>query len=233
MALRDRYVAGTPEAERRVECRHYEPLPGSRRCKHYLDGGACARPDEFMCVEWLRANGHTVPAPAAAPVAAPAAAPVAASAAAPVLSAASTPVPDASVERDLLGQPLAPRLEKQRVAPAPAPAAVQAPASDVALVRHLTDEEITSFRALGVEVCLASEHCGEVWIVPEYTGRGDRRELRVDHAATLTAICAAFPGAKVVSFTPAVPAADGGGSTPSGASKAPEETRCPSAATRT
>ena len=30
----------------------------SRRCVHYLSNGGCARPDEFMCVEWLKANGH-------------------------------------------------------------------------------------------------------------------------------------------------------------------------------
>lgn len=44
-----------------IECPKYEPIPGSRRCRHYLDNGACARPDELMCVEWLKRNGHPVP----------------------------------------------------------------------------------------------------------------------------------------------------------------------------
>lgn len=44
-----------------IECPKYEPIPGSRRCRHYLDDGACARPDELMCVEWLKRNGHPVP----------------------------------------------------------------------------------------------------------------------------------------------------------------------------
>ena len=66
-------------------------------------------------------------------------------------------------------------------------------------MRNLTDEDIASFKALGVEVCIASEEIGEVWIVPEYTEQ-ERRELRIDHAATLTAVCATFPGAKVTSF---------------------------------
>ena len=49
------------------------------------------------------------------------------------------------------------------------------------------------------EVCLASDDVGEFWLVPEYTDK-ERQELSIDHAATLTAICAAFPGAKVTAF---------------------------------
>lgn len=84
--------------------------------------------------------------------------------------------------------------------PKPAPIAKVSTADrDAVLVRNLTDEDIASFKALGVEVCFASEGIGEVWIVPEYTEQ-ERREIRIDHAATLTAVCAAFPGAKVTSF---------------------------------
>ncbi|MBI5549078.1 MAG: hypothetical protein HY901_34775 [Deltaproteobacteria bacterium] len=39
-----------------VACGKYMPGTG-RSCLHYLPGGPCNRPDEFMCVEWLRANG--------------------------------------------------------------------------------------------------------------------------------------------------------------------------------
>ena len=39
----------------------YEPAAESRRCRSYQPNGVCGRPDEFMCVEWLRANGHHVP----------------------------------------------------------------------------------------------------------------------------------------------------------------------------
>jgi hypothetical protein len=45
-------------ARARVKCPHYEPLPGTSRCRSYYPNGACARPDELMCVEWLRANGY-------------------------------------------------------------------------------------------------------------------------------------------------------------------------------
>jgi len=37
-----------------ISCSKYVPGEG-RRCAHFLDG-PCARPDEFMCGEWLQAN---------------------------------------------------------------------------------------------------------------------------------------------------------------------------------
>ena len=128
----------------------------------------------------MRANGHAVPAP---------------------IEAKPQPA------RDLFGNPLPeepPSKKPETAAPPPPPKPTpiaEPPATDsgAVLVRNLTDEDIASFKALGVEVCLASEEIGEVWIVPEYTEQ-QRRELRIDHAATLTAVCAAFPGAKVTSF---------------------------------
>ena len=33
---------------------------GSRRCKYYVDGGACELPTQLMCVEWLIRN-HEMP----------------------------------------------------------------------------------------------------------------------------------------------------------------------------
>lgn len=129
-----------------ITCPKYEPNAGSRRCRHYLDNGGCARPDELMCVEWLKRNPN--PAPATPP---------------------AEPTPLTTTQ--------------------------------VLAVRTLTDEALESFRALGVEVCLTTDGAGPVWIVPEYTSR-ERRELRVDHAATLAALSSAFPGARVVSFGP-------------------------------
>lgn len=68
------------------------------------------------------------------------------------------------------------------------------------MVRNLSDEDIASFKALNVEVCLATEDCGQIWLVPEYTGRADRKEISARDAATLAAVCSAFPGARVTSF---------------------------------
>jgi hypothetical protein len=41
---------------------------------------------------------------------------------------------------------------------------------------------------------------GTLWLVPAYTGAKDRKELSYRDAATLTTICAAFPGAQVTTF---------------------------------
>ncbi len=63
----------------------------------------------------------------------------------------------------------------------------------------MREQDIVSFKALGLEVCLQDEQVGEVWLVPAYTGQ-DRVELSVEHAALLAAVCSAFPGASVASF---------------------------------
>lgn len=175
MSLKARLaVVDQPAAPATFTCPDYDAPPGLKRCRSYLDNGSCARDDHFMCEEWMKVNGYAVPAPVEA-----------------------KPEP----ARDLFGKPLPeePQPKKpEKVTPAPIAKASTAD-GDAVLVRNLTDEDIASFKALGVEVCFASEGIGEVWIVPEYTEQ-ERREIRIDHAATLTAVCAAFPGAKVTSF---------------------------------
>lgn len=196
MGLADRFsgqgtiATSTPE----ITCPRYAPVSGSKRCQHYLKGGACALPDEFMCVEWLKANGHTVPEPLP---------PVEAVREPP--PATQPPSPTSKVDRDLFGQPV-----KRTAPPQPQhddePETRRVPEREAPVVRNLTDEDVASFEALGVEVCLATEGCGEVWLVPEYTGRDDRKEISVRDAATLAAVCSAFPGARVTSYER--PAAD-------------------------
>ena len=191
MGLADRFVGSgaiAPSTAPEITCRRYDAVPGTKRCKHYLKGGACSLPDEFMCVEWLKANGHHVPA-SLPPVEG--------------LAAAEQPAVEARpvVDRDLFGLPVPPRPAK------PATAADRdEPARDEApVVRNLTDEDVASFKALGVQVCLATADCGEIWLVPEYTGRDDRKELSVRDAATLAAVCSAFPGARVTSYEKSSP----------------------------
>ena len=36
----------------------FELAEGSKRCRHYMEGGRCALESEFRCVEWLLKNGH-------------------------------------------------------------------------------------------------------------------------------------------------------------------------------
>ncbi|MBM4777540.1 MAG: hypothetical protein GQE15_07530 [Archangiaceae bacterium] len=54
----------TPAAERPsgITCPKYVRGEG-KRCAHFKTNGACALPDEFMCVEWLKVNGKAPPAP--------------------------------------------------------------------------------------------------------------------------------------------------------------------------
>lgn len=59
-----RQTDATPK-HREISCPKYEPQPGSRRCLHYLPNGACSRPDEFMCIEWLAVNAGVELRPAA------------------------------------------------------------------------------------------------------------------------------------------------------------------------
>ena len=157
-----------------ITCPRYEPVPGTKRCRHYHANGACGLPDEFMCIEWLKANGHATPAPV-------------------------TPVATSVVGRDLFGNPLTE--SPSSVTPSPTARAEAPPVrrEEVPIVRTLADVDIASFKALGLEVRLATEDVGDVWIVPAYTG-ADRHELSVDHAALIAAVASAFSGARVTSL---------------------------------
>lgn len=72
------------------------------------------------------------------------------------------------------------------------------------LFRHvhgepITQDDIESFKSLGVEVCLQLEAIGDVWLVPRYSQQ-DRREITPEHAATLRLLLEAFPGARIAAF---------------------------------
>lgn len=66
-------------------------------------------------------------------------------------------------------------------------------------MRAIPDADIASFKALGLEVRLATEDLGDVWLVPAYTG-AERHELSIEHAALIAAVCSAFPGARVTAL---------------------------------
>lgn len=185
MAIKDRLKPATEApAPSGFTCPHYDPPPGEKRCRHFISNGSCARPDVFMCVEWLKANGQQVPPPE---------------------PTAPQVVRDDRL-RDLFGDPLPdpPKPPPSAAKPVATTTTKPEPAPEPPLVRNVTDEEIESFKALGVEVCVATEALGDIWIVPEYTG-ADRKEITVQHVATIAAVCAAFPGAKVVQYQKAKP----------------------------
>lgn len=179
---------GSPVRPDGITCPRFDAPPGEKRCRHYVKGGACALPDEFMCVEWLKANGHPVPSQPAAP-------------STELASEAKAPTKPAT---DLFGRPLPePEPAHPRKAEPTAPAARRPGLTDQPeerpSLRGLTTEDIDSFKALGVEVCMRSEAFGDVWLVPAYTGR-DRKEITPEHAATICRVLDAFPGSQVVSF---------------------------------
>jgi hypothetical protein len=152
-------------------CPKYEPLAGSRRCRHYVEGGACDLPDELMCLEWLKANGHT-----------------------PQLSA-PTPPP---LEQDLFGaayvHPAPIRGHAHALAPVASTTPPAAPAPPA-----LNAAALTSFQALDVEVRVEADDIGELWLVPAYTGSG-RQELSLEHAALLATLCSALPSARITAL---------------------------------
>jgi hypothetical protein len=152
-----------------ITCEQYVRGEG-KRCRHYLPSGACSRPGHFRCEEWLKVN-----APKARPL-----------------------------EQHQLFEPPVPVPAR---APTPAPSVARTPPSNVPAaapnaatgIRCLTEADLASFKALGVEVRLESDSLGEVWLVPAYTG-AERQELSVEHAVLLAAIGSVFPGAKVTAF---------------------------------
>lgn len=153
-----------------IVCPHYRAVSPAKRCESYVDGGTCARPDHFLCVEWERANAHRLPRPPVSPPGAP----------------PSTP----ETGQGSMGNVVQLRPKDPRVS---APHAQIAEGDGHGLFQI----DLGSLARRGLRACIASESLGEIWLVPEYTGSHDR-ELSYEHAAMLSAICAAIPGAQVV-----------------------------------
>lgn len=103
--------------------------------------------------------------------------------------------------KDLFGNPLPDPPAKKQTKPRPPTAdkPVLAVEQPVAPRCGLTKDDIESFRALRVEVCLRSDYYGDLWLVPAYTGQS-RKEITPEHLATIARVLDAFPGSRVVSF---------------------------------
>lgn len=204
-------VSNAPSPKPSVECPLYEPLPGSRRCSYYRDGGVCSRPDVFMCVEWLKANGQLVQIPATKASARGNEPP--AKEMRSEIPQVPPPARRGQRSEELLA--FAPRDVGQRALFSSAPRG-EAPRREPVRrgqVAHactetqrvqpppagLTEADLASFKALGIAVRIATEAAGDVWLVPQYTGK-DRKEIRIDHAAAIVAICSTFPGSMVTAI---------------------------------
>jgi hypothetical protein len=183
MTILQRYPNQSPAPG--IDCPRYQPRASSKRCAHYLDGGACALATEFMCVEWLKANRRAVPQDHPAHGMTPAQP--------ALLPGLAPPTPACATPKPVVAAPQAPS------APAPEPPPVRPPAR-----APISPEELASFKALGVEVRLDLDEAGPLWLVPSYTGQA-RKEITPEHAATLRLLLDAFPGARIAAFEKTTP----------------------------
>ena len=68
-------------------------------------------------------------------------------------------------------------------------------------VEPLTEEQVASWKALAVEVCIYARAIGEVWIVPAYTPKaGQRKELSIDDFMKIRRAWEQFPGSVISEF---------------------------------
>lgn len=153
-----------------IACPHYRAITGTRRCESYVEGGTCARPDHFLCVEWQRANAHRLPG---VPVSSPAA-----------------PSSTSETREERMGEVVQLR---------PKDARSSAPRAQIGEGhgQGLFQMDLGSLARRGLRACIGSDTLGEIWLVPEYTGTHER-ELTYEHATLLSAVCAAIPGARVI-----------------------------------
>ena len=150
-------------------------------CKHFLESGYCALPEEFECIDLDPVSGRIRP-----PAQTDLFGNVVVELVAPPRPSKPKQAPKAAL--------VPPR------GPHSADAADSAPAIiDTDQLRGLTHDDIESFRALGAEVRLESEVFGELWLVPVYTGDA-RKEITPENAATILRVLSAFPGSRIVSF---------------------------------
>lgn len=187
-------AASSPTASRKLTCADYEPLEGSRRCRHYIQGGTCTLPDRFLCDEWVAVNQHR------APEARPGMAGCGEAGSGKAAQGKDTR------PRDLFGNPLPVEPARKTARPVPAtstptsrPSLARDDVEPRPALRGFTTEDIESFRQLNVEVCFRSEELGTIWLVPRYSEL-DRREITPEHAATVCRVLEAFPGSRVVAF---------------------------------
>lgn len=178
MSLSDRYSRPTPTAEKGgVSCSHYSPLPQNKHCRHYLPNGACSRPGELMCVEWLKANKQSTTVPKQ-------------------VKQESKPVEPRS-NQFKLNHP-EPKTQTAHISSQRRQPATRTPQQRPLNAWFLKPADITRFKQLGLEVCLHTD-AGEIWIVPRYTS-SNRIELEPEHAALLAFTALAFPNSKVTSI---------------------------------
>jgi hypothetical protein len=173
-----------------ITCPKWEPITeGKKGCRHYdpNDGkqGLCLLPDEYICVEWQKANQHLMSVPPVTTRPAPAA------------------TPQAAGQLHLGGAPLGTQKPHQRSA-RPASGQNSAPVpldpSPNVLV-SISPEQVDELERAGLEVQLISESelIPDIWLVKKYTGKS-RTEITYQSASTIRMIADVFPGARIVAI---------------------------------
>ncbi len=204
-----------------VDCPDWEPTAaGGKRCRYYLDSGACQMPTQLMCVEWEKRNPHLAARFLGADYE-PRGQEQAGKGQALAPSGSVEDPPRAPSAIGLLGMPPAPEERREpnvgvngelRLTPSE-PGRTKSAAARVYRVlfeheplppaKEIPPESIEALTALGVELSfgVAPEVCAEpIVLVPKRTG-ADRFELTFGEAATLRLLCDAFPGARLVKLT--------------------------------
>ncbi len=199
MSLAERYISTVSLKEDKLfQCQNYSPLSdNNKHCKNYIEGGACSLPDQLMCVEWLKVNDHKS-------------------------TTSNISTPDSTDQQkpitDLLGDPIPDPPPPKKQSQSSATINTNRPtgantrpytSTQTGIQPHssteaptapcgMTAEDIESFKALGVEVCIDSE-MGQIWLVPKYTHQ-DRMEITPEHMALICYTRMSFPDSRIVSL---------------------------------
>lgn len=177
-----------------ITCPKYRQLPGTKRCQHYVDGGACGLDTEFMCVEWVKVNHPEQHAQALAHIAT-----LTAGGIVEVSDLPSPPTPSAA-EGPPPGVPDA--FRGVAISGVPEELAGTPRTVDPTL---LTPLMLAELERSGVEVEVSSDDLPHLWLVPSHTEQ-DRPELTFREAFTLLGLMSILPGATLRRFRrPALP----------------------------
>ncbi len=195
--------------DNKITCSKYTKQVGdSKRCVHFLQGGACSLPNELMCSEWLKVNQPREPDPPKqeksqlfgflgdqhSPCLTP------------NTPQDGPPTPASAPQASPTG-PTGPSSPPgaQRPVNRPEDAAWAARAYGEQQAQQLRDvplenmslEAVESLSKLGVETQInTNSEIGEVWLVPDYTEQ-KRNELTYRDARFLMLVVKVFPGAVV------------------------------------
>lgn len=188
------------------ECKDYVPRRGGYGCQHYAKKGACARPDYFMCVVWLKQNPDEAEAMHANRAAEQKKSlPVAPPAPAPPPRRASGPRSMKDTVDDRRIEPMRPPRNQAQNADVYDLSSYGVKKQDgqrpmLERPELLTEAAIEKLAATGLEVTVNTASGTEVTLVPRLTDQ-DRCELTYELARTLVMVLQVFPGATLTALT--------------------------------